>query len=168
MIYGRRKGRRRRINLPRCRINFKKHRINIFKNRNCKKIQCRANNLMSIIGSIIIFIGIVLVFKNITLYSGAGAMVGVGTTLGRGITIGTPCGLEFIILIIGIVFILYNFNSFIGWSLITIGIIWLLIAIIINFKMVFMPMNLLKAIMLFSFVALGISLKIRGLFGSRR
>ncbi|NKF06078.1 hypothetical protein J1C67_16945 [Clostridium gasigenes] len=128
--------------------------------RHYRKPPIRINNLTSLIGSIIVLIGILIVFKNTMIYSGLG--------FSRGITLGTPCGVAFILLMIGIIIILCNKNSFAGWALVSIGIIWFFIGILMNFRMVFMPINLLKAIMLFGFIAVGIAIIIRGVFCKRR
>lgn len=124
-----------------------------------RKPPVRTNNTLSLIGAIIVLIGIIIVFKNTMIYSGAG--------FSRGISLGIPCTVAFVLLILGIVGII-NKKIFIGFILVSIGVIGFFISIIMNFRMVFMPINLLKAIMLFGFITLGVSIIIRGIFSCRR
>lgn len=180
MRYGRGRRHRFRFKMPRFipsiatnNSSFYRSKMNFMSNNCYKNKRYNPNSIMTTIGIIIVLIGVLLVFKNTTLYSGVsgGIMAGTGggvTGVSRGITIGTPCGLEFIILIVGLVFVLYKVNSFIGWTLVSIGSLWFLLAIIMNFKMVFMPMNMLKAVGLFTFIAFGISVIFRGLLKNRR
>lgn len=148
--YKGRYGRRYRIDLSKFRYCIK----------NTKRIPTGINDLSIIIGKIIVVIGLLLIFKNTMIYSGAG--------ISRGMTVGTSCGVAFILLMIGIIITLFNKNSFIGWALISIGVLLFFIGIIINLKMMFMPTNLLKAVMLFGIVALGIALIIKGALGNFR
>ena len=125
-----------------------------------RKSKRRTSDLMMTIGKIIVLIGILIVFKNTMIFSGVG--------LSRGMTLGTSCGLAFILFMIGIIVNLCSENSLLGWGLIAIGIIWFFIGIIINLRMVFMPINLLKAIIIFGFIGVGISIIIKGELGKRR
>lgn len=136
------------------------NRVNLYKHRYYRKTPIRSDGLISLIGIIIVIIGILIIFKNTMIYSGGG--------VSRGFVSGTPCGLAFILLMVGLIITLCKKNSFVGWALVSIGLIWFFIGIIMNFKMVFMPMNLLKVIMLFGIIAVGVSIIIRGLCGNRR
>lgn len=126
----------------------------------CIKSKKVTSDLMIIIGKFIVLVGFLLIFKNTMIYSGAG--------ISRGMMVGTPCGIAFVSIIIGIIITLYNKNSFIGWALISIGVLLFFIGIIMNLKMMFMPINLLKGVMLFGIVAFGIAVIIKGIFGSFR
>ena len=126
----------------------------------CRKSKKTTSDLMIIIGKFIVLAGFLLIFKNTMIYSGAG--------ISRGITVGTSCSLAFVLLIIGFIITLCNKNSFIGWALISIGILLFFIGIIMNLKMMFMPINLLKGVMLFGIVAFGIAVIIKGIFGNFR
>lgn len=124
------------------------------RHRYYRKLPMKTNNLISLIGLIIVLIGIIVVFKNTMIYSGVG--------YSKGIKIGIPCGLSFILIMIGIAFKMFNKRSFLGWILIGVGILGFFIGILMNIRMVFMPINLLKAIMLFGTVTVGLVILIKG------
>lgn len=130
------------------RFKFQKHRY-------YKKSLSENNNFTTLIGLIIVIIGILMVFKNTMVYSGGG--------VSRGLISGTSCGVAFILLIIGAAIITYNKNNILGWLAAIVGLLWFFIGIIINFKMVFMPMNLLKTIILFGFIGVGAAITIKGI-----
>lgn len=137
------------------------HKINLMpKSRYHRKLPIKNNELMSLIGLIIVLIGIIAVFKNTIIYSGVGSS--------KGLKIGVPCSLAFISMIIGIVVMLCSKNKVLGWILVGIGILGFFIGILINIRMIFMPINLLSAIALFGFTTVGIVVAIKGAVGKRR
>ncbi|MGL5084494.1 MAG: hypothetical protein ACRC68_02030 [Clostridium sp.] len=179
MRYGRRHRKKLKYRMPRFvgetlinNGNFSRNKMNLLNKRYCSNKIKIPRGIITIVGYIIVITGVLLVMKNTMIYSGSGGGIVTGGGIiaggGRSITIGTPCGLEFVILIVGIVFVLYKANSFIGWSLISIGTLWFLISVIMNFRMVFMPMNMLKTLIIFAFIAFGISMILKGRFNSRR
>lgn len=124
--------------------------------RTYRKNLSRNNLSLIIIGVILISIGIVNIFKNTIVYSPFRFMY----SSGAGVSFGTTSMLLFL----GIIFLFLRRKSIIGVVLIGCGIIIMIVAIFLSLKMSFLPLSLIKAILIFGCVFVGFTLIVKSIF----
>lgn len=108
-----------------------------------------------VLGIILLAVGLVSIFKNTS--------VGSNWYMGRTL-FGIPVGIMTLPLIIGIVVVIFNHQSKIGWLLVAIGMVLVLLAIVSSLRIIFKTTSLGKYLVMFICTFVGGALLAKAFF----
>ena len=141
----------------------KEHKTNNYRRRygynfqnNYNKKNNKLSRLLIVVGIILILIGTISIFQNTIVYS---PLKFFGSSKG-GVSFVTST----ILLFIGMVTIVFKRKHILGGILILLGIITIELSIFFSLKMSLLPISLLKAILIFGSIFVGVALIVKGIY----